>query len=241
MNSKQVEISNLLFRWNVNKPLLPRVKPSPMSKEFEEDYEKFKVDRYNYILTLETEFEKYPVIKCEMKQYANNKMDLMLEEAKDKARKIAIQEMQPILVNAIKKLHTTFYSMLSTQEQVLGISRDHTSVINALQNIKNEELSILSKYVHGALLYALEMIEIVIGNLMDMLDTLEEKNKECKKKLVEMFEANISKYDSLSAGLGLELPIYVIELDHYNSCYIKEKVYDMTAVSEDIGRLWSLL
>jgi hypothetical protein len=131
--------------------------------------------------------------------------------------------------------------MLSTQEQALGAYRDHSLVGNTLLDIKNEELMKMTGFVHSASLYASDMLDTVFKDLIDLFDRLEEKNKVNKQSLVEMFESNIKKYESLSAGLGLEGTISVISLDDNEYCFIKDVPFNMDSIANDLSRIWALL
>lgn len=241
MDTKQREICVKLFKWNVNKPILPIMKVCIQAKEYEEAYEKFKKDKDNYLKIINTEFEKYPVVKYQMYETANRLMDENMEEVKKISYKRAIKEINPILSTAIKRMHAIFQSMLSSQEQVLDCYNRQTTLIDALFNIKNQELIKISSYIHYAVLYASDILDTVFKQLIDVLDELAEKNKDCVTKLVEHFTKNIEKYESLSAGLGLEGVIYVIGLDDNGYAHIKEQLFDMSMIEADITIIWSLL
>ena len=241
MNNKQLEITMVLFKWNINKPCLPQMKPCIMYDEFEAEYEKFLLNKKAYLEILDAEFEKYPIVKCEMHDFASKQLEDHLQEVTKISAKKAVKILNPLLSHAIKRMHKAFHSMLSTQEQVLGLSREHSLVGNRLLDIKNEELMKMSGFIHSANLYASDMLDIVFKELIDLLDRLEEQNKENKKLLVERFESNIKKYESLSAGLGLEGPISVICLDDNDYCLIKDIVFRIDTVSNDFNRIWSLL
>jgi hypothetical protein len=241
MDTKQREICVKLFQWNVNKPMLPKMKVYVKAKEYEEAYEKFIKDKNDYLLTLNAEFEKYPVVKYEMHAHASKLMEESMQEATKISSKRAIKELNPMLSSAIKHMHNTFYSMLATQEQVLDYYNCHSKLGNTLLDIKNEHLIPMCVYIHSASLYASDVLDTVFKELIDIIDELEKKNKECVTKLVEHFTKNIEKYESLSAGLGLEGKIYVIELDDNGYAHIKEQPFDMSMIESDISRIWSLL
>ena len=176
-----------------------------------------------------------------MHQFANREMENHLQEITDRVYKLAIKQVNPILSDAIYKMHTVFHSMLGTQEQALALSNGHRHIADALVDIKNEALVKSGEFVHSANLYACEMLDTVFQDLMDLLDKLEEKNKENKKILLETCSNNIAKYESLSAGLGIECNINVIAKGENGYCYIKDQIFDMTVISDDLSRIWSLL
>lgn len=241
MNATQLEITNLLFRWNLNKPAMPRMKLCTLYKDFEKEYEKFQVAKRDYLQVLDAELGKYPIVRCEMHEFANREMENHLQEITANAHKLAIKQVNPILSDTIYKMHTIFHSMLATQEQALALSNGHRHIADALFDIKNEALVKSGEFVHSANLYACEMLDTVFQDLMDLLDKLEEKNKENKRNLLETCSNNIAKYESLSAGLGLECNISVIAKGDDGYCYIKDQIFDMTCISDDFGRIWSLL
>lgn len=241
MNATQLEITNLLFRWNLNKPAMPRMKLCTLYKDFEKEYEKFNVSKKDYLQILDKELEKYPIVKCEMHQFAEREMENHLQEITAKSNKLAIKQVNPILSDAIYKMHTGFHSMLATQEQALAVSNGHRYIVDALFDIKNEALVKSGEFVHSANLYACEMLDTVFQDLIDLLDKLEEKNKENKRILLETYSNNILKYDSLGAGLGIECNISVIAKGENGYCYIKDQIFDMTIISDDLSRVWSLL
>lgn len=241
MNSKQREICVKLFEWNVNKPMLPRMKVCTKATDYAAEYEKFLKDKNDYLLTLDAEFEKYPIVKYEMHTHANKLMEEHIQEVTKNSSKRAIKELNPMLSTAIKHMHSTFQSMLATQEQVLDNCNNHTKLSNTLLDIKNEYLIPLSKYIHSASLYASDILDTVFKELIDIADILIDKNKENIQQLLEHFTENIDKYESLSAGLGLEGKIYVIGLDDNDYAIIKEEPFDMSLIGGDISRIWSLI
>jgi hypothetical protein len=241
MDIKQREICVKLFQWNVNKPMLPRMKVCVKANEYAAEYEKFLKDKNDYLLTLDAEFEKYPVVKYEMHTHANKLMEEQIQEATKISSKRAIKELNPFLSTAIKHMHYTFQSMLATQEQVLDCCNHQNKLGHTLLDIKNEHLIPMSTYIHSASLYASDLLDTVFKELIDILDALVAKNKEIIQKLIEMFTNNVDKYESLSAGLGLEGTIYVIELDDNGYAYIKEQPFDMSLIEGDINRIWSLI
>lgn len=241
MNNKQLEITMALFNWNVNKPTLPKMKPCVRFNEFEAEYGEFIKNRNKYLQTIDAEFEKYPIIKCEMNNFVSKLMEDHVQEITKKSARIAVKVLNPLLSDAIRRMHKVFHSMLSTQEQALGAYRDHSLVGNTLLDIKNEELMKMTGFVHSASLYASDMLDTVFKDLIDLFDRLEERNKQNKQSLVEMFESNIKKYESLSAGLGLEGTISVISLDDNEYCFIKDVTFSMDSMTNDLGRIWSLL
>lgn len=244
MNTQQREITVALFKWNVNKPILPKLKPSIYRKEFEADYEKYKVDKSNYLLCIDAHFEKYPVVKCEMRNFATKQMDESYEEANRNAAKLVGRHMQPLLSESIKKMHATFYSMLSTQEQVLSLYSScnyESHIAHKLLDIKNEKLMRFNEYIHAGLLYGSEMLDAVFGELMDTIDELKTLNTDSIKKLEEEFTNNLDRYESLAAALGVESSIHVIDIHENGWMYIKKVPFDMNIVTNDLTRLYSLL
>lgn len=241
MDNKQAEICAKLFKWNVNKPMLPRMKVCVIRNDYEAEYERFIKEKNNYLMLLDEEFEKYPTIKYEMHKTASELMEEHLQEVIKISSKRAIKELNPILSKAITRMHFTFQSMLATQEQVLDYHNYHTNLSNALLDIKNEELVNIGAYIHSASIYVSDILDTVFKELIDILDTLVAQNKECIQKLVENFTTNINKYESLSAGLGIEGKINVIGLDDNDYVYIKEQSFDMSLIEADINRIWHLL
>jgi hypothetical protein len=241
MDTKQREICVKLFKWNVDKPMLPKMKVYIKYNEYEKEYERYKKAKNDYLLTLNTEFEKYPLVRYQMYETASKMMEQQVDEVSKISYKLAVQEINPKLSKIIKRMHATFQSMVCSQEQVLDSLYLHSAIGNALLDIKNEDLIPLCNYIHSASLYASDILDTTFKELIDILDDVKSKNKVYMKELVDKFSSNIEKYESLSAGLGLEGKVCLVGLDNNGYAYIKEEPFDMSFVEKDISRIWSLL
>lgn len=254
MNTTQREITVALFKWNMNKPILPKMKPSLYRSEFEAEYEKYKIDRDTYLLRIDTEFEKYQVVKCEMRNSATKMMDEKYEEVNRVATKQVCDHLQPFLSESIKKLHSTFYSMLKMQEQVLSLHscNYYSDIAYKLLDVKNEEMMKLNEYIHAGMLYVSDMLDTVFKELIDVVDSLKIKNTDSIKTIENQFKNNLDKYESQPfafdhtidctiQAFGIECTIHVIDIHGNGWVYIKEVQFDMSQVSNDITRMLQLL